>query len=396
MNNWFKDKANLEGNPFTPSGTGLPNGSYVYLGSRMLNKVERFYKELSTGRGAKTFPLIGKYGSGKSAFMKGFLTDFFWKKKIKAFYIENPGVNFYNIANHVLQSLGRYEFCKALYEISEHYMTRQQALFGSNYDAFLNGLKTKKDRDEMIVNLQRILKDKVQLTSNETVAYSFAKMVIETKVRPFFDYKDFVSDGASPSVPKDKEAEYFNALITAIKKIYGADGVALLLDEFEELTLGSRLSSRVQYEYLSTFRKLIDESQNQNLWIVLAMVPGVETIIERINPPLWERFSHRGETTLSLEELEPEEIVGIIEKWLNSMRNDKKPKSLFPFEEGVEEVFLSRSQLRLPRVIVKVCFQALARASSEDIEPPLTKDYVEKVANDFYPKRKEKRETEDF
>ena len=58
-------------------------------------------------------------------------------------------------------------------------------------------------------------------------------------------------------------------------------------------------------------------------------------------------------------------------------------------------MFLSRSQLRFPRVVVKVCFQALAKASTENIDPPLSKEYVSKIAEEFYPKRSEKKISEE-
>ena len=226
---WFRVKAYLSGNPFVPSGSGLPDTKNIYVSDKLRETTERFFNELSTGNGSKTFPLIGSYGSGKSAFIKGFLVEFFWKRKIKAFYIENPGVNFYDIANRVLQSIGRYEFSKALFEISKPYLKWQRALVGTDYDAFLISLKTKSERDNKIHDLQKILMKNVNLCSNEAVGYSFAKMVIETKIKPYLDYRDFVSEGKDPAVPKEMEPQYFNALITAINKIYGTEGVAFLL-----------------------------------------------------------------------------------------------------------------------------------------------------------------------
>ena len=392
MNNWFKEKAHLNGNPFTPSGTGLPDQNALYISDKLKAATEKFFSVLSTGTGAKTFPLIGSYGSGKTAFMKGFLTEFFWKKKIKAFYIENPGVNFYDIANRVLQSIGRYEFSKALFEISSPYLRIQKTLLGSDYDTFLQSLKNKVDRDNKIGELQKILLDKgkVNLCDNESVAYSFAKMVIETKIKPYLDYRDFVSDGRNPSVPKDMEAKYFNALITAINRIYGTDGVAFLLDEFEDLTLGARISQHVRLEYLATFRRLIDESENQNLWIVLAMVPGVEAIISKLNPPLWQRFSHHEKKTLRLEELEQDEIGGMIIKWLDTMRTDDKyRKKFFPFKDDIGRLFTLKTQFRMPRVIVKTCFNALAKASQDDQEPPLEATFVRGVMEEFYPQERD-------
>ena len=365
--NWFKMKAYLSGNPFIPSGSGLPDTKNLYVSDKLRDTTERFFNELSTGRGSKTFPLIGSYGSGKSAFMKGFLTDFFWKRKIKAFYIENPGVNFYDIANRVLQSVGRYEFSKALFEVSKPYLHLQKTLVEMDYDTFLVSLKTKVERDSKISELQKVLREKVNLCANEAVAYSFAKMVIETKIKPYLDYRDFVSEGTNPSVPKDMEPQYFNALITAINKIYGTEGVAFLLDEFEDLTLGSRISERIKLEYLATFRRLIDQSEIQNLWIVLAMVPGIEEIINKLNPPLWQRFSHHGKETLRLEELEQNEIEGVIKKWLDSMRtNGKYVGKLFPFSDEIGTVFTMNSQFRNPRVIIKTCFNALAKASQSN------------------------------
>ena len=317
--------------------------------------------------------------------MKGFLVEFFWKRKLKAFYIENPGVNFYEIANRVLQSIGRYEFSKALFEISKPYLSLQRTLVEIDYDTFLVGLKTKTERDKKTYDLQRVLLEKVKLCSSDAVAYSFAKMVIETKIKPYLDYRDFVSEGHSPAVPKDMEPQYFNALITAINKIYGTEGVAFLLDEFEDLTLGSRLSERIKLEYLGTFRRLLDESENQNLWIVLAMVPGIEEVISKLNPPLWQRFSHHGTGTLQLEELEQNEIEGVIKNWLDSMRiNGKYEGKLFPFSDEIGKVFTLNTQFRNPRVIIKTCFNSLAQASQSGMEPPLDADFVKSILDVFY------------
>ena len=104
---FLKEEYKLERNPFPPAATGidLEKDLYMYIPAAWNRNIEEYYSIISTGTGVKAFPIIGDYGSGKTAFLKGYLRDYLLKKRIKPFYFENPGVRFYDLANTLLRNL---------------------------------------------------------------------------------------------------------------------------------------------------------------------------------------------------------------------------------------------------------------------------------------------------
>jgi hypothetical protein len=213
-------------------------------------------------------------------------------------------------------------------------------------------------------------------------------MVVETASKPYFSYRDFVV-GTKGLVAEREESKYFKAVINAIIKIYGVEGVAFLIDEFEEIAFPKRMSHKQTYEYLATLRSLIDISEKENLWIILAMTMEAVEETRKMNPALWQRFTHQDRNTvLNLGPLTEDESKSLIKWWLNRARDEDELKEyknkLFPFPEDIEKV-LKRPEVRLPRPLVRIGFFILARAEKEKIESPIPIDFIEKIINEFYP-----------
>ena len=97
----FLEAAGLTKNPFPPAATGMGGAldiyKKIYLPDEQSRAIADFYAQASQGTGVKVFPIIGAYGAGKSAVLKGYMQTFFESRNIKVFYFDNPGVEFYSL-----------------------------------------------------------------------------------------------------------------------------------------------------------------------------------------------------------------------------------------------------------------------------------------------------------
>ena len=214
-------------------------------------------------------------------------------------------------------------------------------------------------------------------------------MIVETASKPYFSYRDFVAGPKSSLVAEREESKYFKAVIKAIIETYGVEGVAFLIDEFEEVAFPKRMTRKKTYEYLATLRSLIEISERENLWIIAAMTPEAAEETKKMEVALWQRFTHQEkETLLTLEPLTVEESKELIKWWLNRARDEDDLKeyrdSLFPFPGNIEEV-LKRPEIRLPRPLVRIGFFTLARAEKEKVKAPISIDFIERIINELYP-----------
>ena len=384
-------KYKLSRNPFPPAASGIDVERDLYIPPKWEEKIGEYYETLRHGEGAKAFPIVGEYGSGKTVLLKGYLKDFFENKRIKTVYFENPGVKFYDLANTLFRSLGRCEFSKALWERCKEYLAErgQKLLFPMSFVHMLSTLKTRTDRERKAMELSDVIKNKLNLTDDEEVAHKLSLMIVETASKPYFSYRDFVAGTKSSYVAEREESKYFKAVINAIIKTYGVDGVAFLIDEFEEVAFPKRMTRKQTYEYLATLRSLIEISEKENLWIISAMIPEAAEETKKMEIALWQRFTNQEkETILTLEPLTVEESKKLIKWWLNRARDEEELKeyrdSLFPFPEDIEKI-LKRPDIRLPRPLVRIGFFTLARAEEEKIEAPIPMNFIEKIINELYP-----------
>lgn len=384
-------KYKLSRNPFPPAASGIDVERDLYIPPKWEEKIGKYYETLRHGEGAKAFPIVGEYGSGKTVLLKGYLKDFFENKRIKTIYFENPGVKFYDLANTLMRSLGRYEFSKALWERCKVYLAEsgQKLLFPMSFVHMLSTLKTRTDRERKAMELSDVIQNKLNLTDDEEVAYKLGLMIVETASKPYFSYRDFVAGAKGALVAEREESKYFKAVIKAIIGTYGVEGVAFLIDEFEEIAFPKRMTRKQTYEYLATLRSLIEISEKENLWMIPAMTQEAVEATKKMEVALWQRFTHQEKgTILTLEPLTVEESKELLKWWLNIARDEDDFKeyrdSLSPFPEDIEKV-LKRPDIRLPRPLVRIGFFTLARAEEGKIEAPIPMDFIEKIINELYP-----------
>lgn len=375
----------LKRNPFPPAASGVGIGEKLKIPESWEKRITHLLDLLREGRGPKAFPLIGRYGSGKTYLLR-WLEQQFAKKDILPYFFDNPGLQFYDLANTLMKKVGRYEFSKALWELSKKslYMERPR-LIELNFEEWLGSIASQAERERATRDLMKVYID-LQLTDNEEIAFKLAKIVTGTVKKPYFDYRDFVAGGKESLVAEKAEAPYFRALIRALIKINNVSGVAFLLDEFEEVSSGRRMSKRQGHEYLSTLRRLINLSETENLWIIMAITEEGAKTTGEIEPGLWERFTEKGHYRFAIEPLNVQEAESLLKWWFDKERLEKAKKGdLFPFPDGTISLLKKRAVL-YPRTLVRFSFFLLSEGINSKEEAPFRTEFVQQIIDKMYPK----------
>ncbi|WP_456413154.1 hypothetical protein [Thiolapillus sp.] len=379
-------RLNLRFNPFEPAASGVPIIDGLWVPDRWATPLKQFLNEMESTQGVKAFAILGEYGSGKTYLLHWLERKELPHRRIRAFFFENPGVRFYDLANALLRQLGRENFAKALWEFLDPRLPGlQPALFENKFHAWLSAVKKHRLEDAAIQKLSESIQVK-GISEDEEIRHKLARLIVETYDRPYFQYKDFVAGKQGALVPEKEEAPYFAAILRALRLTGGAKSVGFLIDEFEEISLQKRLTKRQAHEYLATMKRLINLTEREQFWIFVAMTPQAAEITEKLEPALWERFISQGEHRFQIPPLNVEEARELVARRLAAARliGDSNENPMFPFPENYIEL-LREDIYSSPRRLVKVCSISIARAASEEIPMPFTSSYLLEIQEELYP-----------
>lgn len=375
----------LQFNPFEPAASGVPLGGDFWLPVSWKHPLQQLLSSTGQGRGAKALALAGEYGAGKSYVLRWLHQVEFPKRRIKAFYFDNPGVQFYDLANALLRDIGRKDFSKSLWELAATHVTNyQRGLFSDGFDSYLRGYWKPARQAQVLANLQgAILAAKI--TTDEEIAHRLARIVAETPSKPYFEYRDFVA-GKTALVAEREEAPYFAAILKTLRLAAGIEAVAFLVDEFEEISLLKQLSRREAHDYLATLKRLINLTESENLWVVAAMTLDAIDKTAMLEPALWERFTGHGRFQFTIPALTADDAATLISKRLRMARISEfvPPDDIFPFPSDLDKA-LNPAFFSNPRRLVKICFYAISKAQVV----PFTIEYLKEIQDAAYPSGRE-------
>lgn len=282
----------LRYNPFPESGLA-PN---IPRWSPLEPLGERLWEFIGRLMGSRTYHsgvLLGGYGSGKTYHL-------LWLKNkidsvpypIKALYISSPGVEPYHLVREVLRQIGRSDLVTLIWglvlpAIREGYRTQGNEFLMTNfYGPIKIGSQTIKPRLEALMFNEGLFSDhrvfleqynraylstdrlrdyiRVLLTSGDTKVTEEHKFAQELSSTAVFDEYEAESSWRSLTAgktiyPKGQEAIFLLAVFTLLRK-GGYHYLTLLVDEFEGLLVGGRISQRQVNDYLVTLRHMIDET----------------------------------------------------------------------------------------------------------------------------------------
>jgi hypothetical protein len=236
----------LKYNPFEPAASGpTVAADEIWIPQSWQRKLEQRMEQTAGTTTPKAVALVGEYGSGKTVLLRWLERSYFSKHRIQAFYFENPGVKFYDLANNWFRQVGRFELAKALVELlGPETKGLHGELFETDFLSWLGMLQSDKRRANEVTNKLQDAILKKNITEDEEIARRMAKLIMDTPSRPYFEYKDFVAGRTGSLVAQGQEAKYFKAFIRATRQTAAVDCIAFLVDEFEEISLGKSLTTR--------------------------------------------------------------------------------------------------------------------------------------------------------
>ena len=369
----------LKFNPFPSAATGSAFINNMWLPGNWHTNLDDNIQQLTTNDGAKATMIIGSYGSGKSYLLQ-YLKVNFQQRRIRPFIFDNPETTFYGLVNQLLRQIGRYEFAKAMWEflydptLAE---SLQQRLFDLSFSDWLLELKAASKRNTAIHVLGEAMQAS-NLVSDGEVAFRFAQLIVDTRERPYFQFRDFIPSRTRSLVAERQEATYFTALIRILLQVFEADGIAFLIDEFEDVALGKRMGARQRAEYTSTVRRLLATAAAEEFWLVLSVTPEGLEQTKKIEPSLVERFG----PSFVIPNLEVDDAYGLVQHRLQEARIGNSDEGLWPFAEDAIEKIPPTSRI-VARKLIKVMGHALGWAIRKQVELPISADEVRKASLAF-------------
>ena len=377
---------NLKFNPFPPATTGVAFLDDVKLPNCWEIQLQEHLNQLRSGIGDKALAIVGQYGSGKSFILHWIGHKVLPQYRLQPYGFDNPGVAFYDLANKLLSKIGRYTLSKALWELLYNAdmepEIQPQLIESWDYSEWLSTFSTRRDKLRRVRIIERLagkMREEALATEDE-IAYRFAQLIVDTRDRPYFEYRDFVPRSATAIVAEEKEAIFFRTLIKMLIKIHELEGVAFLIDEFEDVALGRRLSQRQVADYLATLRRLLDTAREEEFWLILSMTPEGYKRTEDLDLSLIERFSAKYEI-LPLADTEAWDLVF---QRLEIARIESK-KGLWPFHDDIINCLKPTTRSN-PRRLIKVLWKSLAMAAENHQSLPISGKTVRHAETMLYPR----------
>ena len=255
-------------------------------------------------------------------------------------------------------------------------------MFQKGYEEYLSAIRTPREEKKLLFSLQAAIRES-GITQDEEIAFCLGRMVTDSRTKPYFEYRDFIPSRIGSIVAEAEEPKYFRALLRVLTKAKGAESSAFLIDEFEEIGLQKKLSKRAAHDYLSTLKRLINLTQDEdcNLWLFLSMTPDAHEVTQSLDPALDQRF--REGSVIQIKPFSKDDARSLVSSRLRSGRKGLENYDgleLFPFPE---DLGFDRSIYSNPRRLVKACFFAISEA--HDQTPlPFTRDYLKEIQEKVY------------
>ena len=210
------------------------------------------------------------------------------------------------------------------------------------------------------------------ITEDDEIAHRLARLIAETPRKPYFEYRDFLASKSDSLVAHGQEPRYFATILKTLRLADNVDRVAFLLDEFEQISLHKRLTAKDSQDYLVTLKRLIDITQEGDLWLVLAMTPDAAEQTGRLDPAFWSRCYR-----FDIPSLTRDDAVQLIEERLK-----RAIPSGIILEPGFIDV-LQPTTIESPRRLVKVFHAAVGQAMKTGKQ--LSKHDLAEIDKMFYP-----------
>ena len=374
------------------------------------SEIEGFLRTTSQSRRFAGLRVIGDFGFGKTHLLRWleYHINESGKGKIRAFYIDNPGLSPRELLFAMTRGIGEEELRKQIWLIILEEFANQSAAKGSAFtESFLPSrwgvpplqaslLPRLDDRlrelssDESLSNYQLFIwrfndlkldKERLKdfaaealapIVKNLEVVRQLISFALDEKYSAFKSWMTLTSGEVRSSLLVPQQ-DHFRAIINLLKHDE-VHYLYVLADEFEDIT-SARLTKRKQAEYSAALRILIDKNLEDFALIIAVTERGWKDLIS-VYPPIEERFSH----FVSLTPLKKAEVEVLVQQYLDFSRRDSEYQAflgqLTPFTpEAMAAVHSSLD--RNPRTIIGFCHRLIEHCVNRkltSIDAHLVKD----------------------
>ena len=389
----------LRYNPFPESGLSpnIPRWSPLEpLGEQLWE----FIKGLISSRTYRAGVLLGGYGSGKTyhlLWLKNKLDNVPYP--IKAIYLSSPGVEPYHLVREVIRQIGRSDLVTLIWSlvlpaIRDGYKDRgREYLIDIFYMQYTVGRQTIRPIMDAMMFTEDHLSDHRKFLEQYDRAYLPRQRLIEyirtlltsgnTKIT---DDQKFGQELASIAVfdeyeaetswrslttsksiyPRGQESTFLLALLTLLRK-GGYQYLTLLVDEFEGLLVGGRLSQRQVNDYLVTLRHMIDETWQEIPMAFLFACTSLQwNIIKKdLYPAVEDRMITNKYQEFVIPTLDSNAVKQIMSNLLQEARLSAVKNQLHPFSTAALNA-IPTEFCDTPRTLMRICHALVELAATQN------------------------------
>ena len=253
-------KLDLAFNPFEPAASGPPVGIAISPPDPLAERLRNFVNTGHHAPGPKVFVILGDYGTGKTCLLRWLHDRLASRSADQAILLRQPRRALLRSRQHAAEN----HRPQGLRQV--HLGIRRPAPvkavpaepLSARLRGILDGPRVCHDVEAVRISWSHSRRPSCPRTSRRTrkSPHCLARIVTDAVRKPYFEYRDFLPSKTESLVAEAAEAPYFGAILTTLVRGSGADAIAFLIDEFEEIGLQKRLTRRAAHDYLSTLKAL--------------------------------------------------------------------------------------------------------------------------------------------
>jgi hypothetical protein len=413
----------LKYNPFFESGLAPDKPAFEPL-EPVGDQLWSFLEDFIGSRQYHGAVLLGGWGTGKTYHLK-WVRDKLDSAQLplKVVYVSSPGYEPYHLIREIIDSIGRSELVTLLWslilpEIREGYNKRGTNFITENFwgptvlgrkeiqprvglfldnppymqeEALADQRKFIDEYDKALLPRQKLRDyaarvflegEGTRVTSDPDLAAELASLAVFDQHEAERSWKTLTVPGRGRSIfSPEAEADFLRSLFVLLQKA-GYEYLVLLVDEFEGLLLGGRITKRQADYYLWALRQMIDASwQTFPLAFVTASTPEIwERVKGQLYPPLEDRLRtglyELREFTLPV--IDDEKASNIVAGHLTFARV-KTDGRLSPFSDDFLK-YVPKDLRDSPRKLIRLCHALIEQATKtrkHEIDNKMVKSFVQ-------------------
>ena len=367
-------KFGLRYNPFPPGATGEPSMGTQLIPGAWAQKLHSQFDQCINNDRPRVMVINGPPGSGKSTLLRWMAENLYRPEGIRTCILTNPSMNFYHLADQIIEQAGSFELTKGMWELLKSDIGATGELTGWLEEIW--------DRD--LVNQaaecvkQAILKQ--EITQSPEVAEVFAKTLLETYKQPQYRFKAL--DIANNPWVGQESIKPFRCLVRMLQRIGGDTGVAILVDDFPDLTMGRRLIRKDASNYYLTMQNLRRLTITGDLWLATARSNTTHISAPETNG---ETDGEHNQEEFSIPPLTDQNAHDLIQHLIRDARSSENPGGFWPFKNKAV-LAVEQHNRNNPRSLVRTFSQALEKAALNGEKPPISNQTIwnaQEFAKDF-------------